>query len=52
MKSWHVDKFYDFLTLFVLYTILKQMDEKFTVLFRKHDARKFWSATEIGRNLS
>jgi hypothetical protein len=44
MISWHVDKFHDFLTLFVFYTILKQMDRKFTVLFREHGAQKFWFA--------
>jgi hypothetical protein len=44
MISWHVDKFYDFMTLFVFYTILKQLDGKFTVMFSEHDAQKFWSA--------
>jgi hypothetical protein len=43
MISWHVDKFHDFLTLFVFYTIFKQLDRKFTVMLRQHDARKFWS---------
>jgi hypothetical protein len=51
MISWHVDKFHDFLTSFVFYTIFKQLDGKFTVMFSEHDARKFWSASEIGRNL-
>jgi hypothetical protein len=51
MISRHVDKFHDFLTLFVFYTILKQLDRKFTVMVREHDARKFWSVPEIGRNL-
>jgi hypothetical protein len=51
MISWHVDKFHDFLTLFVFYTILKQLDGKFTVFFRENGARKFRSAREIGRNL-
>jgi hypothetical protein len=37
--------------LFVFYTILKQLDRKFTVIFREHGARKFWSVPEIGRNL-
>jgi hypothetical protein len=50
MISWHVE-FYDFLTLFVFYTIFKQLDGKFTVMFSEHGARKFWSAPEIGRNL-
>jgi hypothetical protein len=31
-----------FLTLFVFYTVLKQLDSKFTVIFREHGARKFW----------
>jgi hypothetical protein len=46
-----VDKFHDFLTLFVLYTIFKHMDDKFTVMFRKHGAKKFQSILEIGCNL-
>jgi hypothetical protein len=46
-----VDKFHDFLTLFVFYTIFKQRDGKFTVMFSEHGARKFGSAPEIGRNL-
>jgi hypothetical protein len=45
-----VDKFYDFLTLFVFYTIFKQLDGKFTVMFSEHGAQKFRSAPEIGRN--
>ena len=32
MMSWHVDKFHDFLTLFVFYTIFKQLDGKFTAM--------------------
>jgi hypothetical protein len=28
-----VDKFHDFLSLFVFYTIFKQLDEKFTGMF-------------------
>jgi hypothetical protein len=40
-----VDKFHDFLTLFVFYTIFKQLDDKFTVMFNEDDARKFQSAT-------
>jgi hypothetical protein len=51
MISWHVDKFRNFLTLFVFYTIFKQLDDKFTVMFCEHDAKKFWSIPEIGRNL-
>jgi hypothetical protein len=46
-----VDKFHDFLTLFVFYTIFKQLDGKFTVMFSEYGARRFWSAREIGRNL-
>jgi hypothetical protein len=46
-----VDKFHDFLTLFVFYTNFKQLDGKFTVMFSEHGARRFWSAREIGRNL-
>jgi hypothetical protein len=45
------DKFYDFLTLFVFYTIFKQLDGKFTVMFREYGARKFRSALEISLNL-
>jgi hypothetical protein len=51
MISWHVDKFHDFLNLFVFHTILKQLDDKFMVLFREHGARKFRSAPKIGRYL-
>jgi hypothetical protein len=51
MISLHVDKFHDFLTLFVFYTIFKQLDDNFMVLFREHGARKFQSALEISRNL-
>jgi hypothetical protein len=51
MISWHVDKFYDFLTLFLFYTILKQMDGKFTVMFHEHGAQKFESIPKISRNL-
>jgi hypothetical protein len=46
-----MDKFHDFLTLIVFYTIFKQLDGNFTVMFSEHGARKFWSAPEIGRNL-
>jgi hypothetical protein len=51
MISWHVDKFHDFLILFVFYTNLKQLDGKFTVMFCEHGAQKFRSTPEIGRNL-
>jgi hypothetical protein len=47
-----VDKFRDFLTLFVFYTIFKQPDGKFTVMFREHGGRKFRYAPEINHNLS
>jgi hypothetical protein len=30
-----------FLTLFVFYTVLKQMDRKFVVIFREHGVKKF-----------
>jgi hypothetical protein len=46
-----VDKFHDFLTLFVFYTIVKQLDDKFMVMFSEHGARRFRSVLEIGRNL-
>jgi hypothetical protein len=51
MISWHMDKFHDFLTLFVFYTIFKQLVGKSTTMFSEHVARSFWSAPEIGRNL-
>jgi hypothetical protein len=41
MISWHLDKFHDFLTLFVFYTILKQPDHKFVVMFHEHGVRNF-----------
>jgi hypothetical protein len=46
-----LDKFYDFLTLIVFYTIFKQLDGKFTVIFSEHGARRFRSVPEIGHNL-
>jgi hypothetical protein len=46
-----VDKFHDFLILFVFYIIFKHLNGKFTVMFSEHGARKFPSAPEIGRNL-
>jgi hypothetical protein len=51
MISWHVEKFHDFLTLFVFYTILKHVGGKFTAMFSEHVARSFRSASGIGRNL-
>jgi hypothetical protein len=51
MISWNVDKFYDFLTLFVFYTILKQLNGKFMTMFSELGSRSFRSAPEIGRNL-
>jgi hypothetical protein len=35
------------MTLFVFYTILKQLDRKFTFMFHEHGARKFRSVPEI-----
>jgi hypothetical protein len=43
-----VDKFHDFLTLFVFYTIFKHVDGKFTTMFSEHVAQSFRSAPEIG----
>jgi hypothetical protein len=40
-----------FLTLFVFYTIFKQLDGKFTTMFSEHGARSFGSAPEIDHNL-
>jgi hypothetical protein len=51
MISWYRDKFHDFLTLFVFYTIFKQLDGKFMIMFSEHGAQKFWFAPEIGGNL-
>ena len=50
MISWHLDKFHDFLTLFMFYTILKQLDRKFAVMFREHGVRNFWYVSALGRN--
>jgi hypothetical protein len=36
---------------FVFYTILKQLDHKFAVMFRKYGVQKFRSVPKIGRNL-
>jgi hypothetical protein len=46
-----MDRFHDFLTLFVFYTIFKHLDGKFTAMLSEHGARSFQSAPEIGRNL-
>jgi hypothetical protein len=51
MIPWHVDKFHDFLTLFVFYTIFKHVDGKFTAMFSEHVAQSFRSAPGIDRNL-
>jgi hypothetical protein len=51
MISWHVDKFHDFLTLFVFFTIFKHVDGKFTAMFSENVARSFRYAPGIGRNL-
>jgi hypothetical protein len=51
MISWHVDKFHDFLILFVFYTIFKHLNGKFTAILSEHGAQSFRSAPEIGRNL-
>jgi hypothetical protein len=36
-----MDKFHDFLTLFVFYTIFKHVDGKFTAMFSEHVDRSF-----------
>jgi hypothetical protein len=41
MILWLVDKFHDFLILFVFYTIFKQLDGRFIVMFSEYGARKF-----------
>jgi hypothetical protein len=46
-----VDKFHDFLTLFVFYKKFKQLDGKSTTMLSEHGARSFQSAPKIGRNL-
>jgi hypothetical protein len=51
MIWWHVDKFHDFLSLFVFYKNFKQLDGKFTTMLSEHGARSFRSAPKIGRNL-
>jgi hypothetical protein len=40
MISWHMDKFHDFMTLFMFYTIFKQLDDKFMVMFSERGALK------------
>jgi hypothetical protein len=46
-----MNKFHDFLTLFVFYTIFKHVDGKFTTMFSEHVARSFRYDPRIGRNL-
>ena len=46
-----MDKFHDFLSLFVFYKFFKQLYGKFTAMLSEHSARSFRSAPEIGRNL-
>jgi hypothetical protein len=48
MTCQHISCFFDFVC--VLF-ILKQLDDKFTTMFREHGDRKFWYIPEIGRNL-
>jgi hypothetical protein len=45
-----VDKFHDFLSLFVFYKIFKQLSGKFTAMLSEHGARSFRSDPEIRRN--
>jgi hypothetical protein len=49
--SLSVDKFHDFLSLFVFYKIFKQLDGKFTAMLSEHGAQSFRFAPEVGRNL-
>jgi hypothetical protein len=35
----------------MFYTIFKQLDGKFTVMFNEHGARRFQSVPKIDRNL-
>jgi hypothetical protein len=51
MISWHVDKFYDFLSFFMFYKIFKQLDGKFMTMLSEHGAWSFRSTPEIDRNL-
>jgi hypothetical protein len=46
-----VDKFHDFLTLFVFYTIFKHMDGKFTAMFSEH-CRRFETRGSLSRRVS
>jgi hypothetical protein len=46
-----MDKFHDFLTLFVFYTIFKHVNDKFTTMFSEHVDRSLRSDAEMGRNL-
>jgi hypothetical protein len=46
-----MDKFYDFLTLFVFYTIFKHVNDKFTAMFSEHVARSFRSAPKIAKSV-
>jgi hypothetical protein len=43
MISKYVHKFHDFLTLFMFYIILIQLDGKYTILFREHGTQEFRS---------
>jgi hypothetical protein len=49
--SWFLDKFHNFLILFVFYTTLKQLDHKFAVMLHEHGVRNFWYVPKLGRNL-
>jgi hypothetical protein len=51
MISWLVDKFHDFLTFIVFYTIFKHVDGKFTTMFSQVGALSFRSPPEMGHNL-
>jgi hypothetical protein len=41
MVPWHIDKFHDFRNKFAFYTIKKQLDHKFVVMFSEQDDWKF-----------
>ena len=47
MISWDINKSHDFQTLFVFYTILKQFDHKFMVMFRGQTCSKFSITSRI-----
>jgi hypothetical protein len=51
MISCHLDKFHDFLTLFVFNTILKHLDRKFAAMFCELGVQKFWYVLDLGSNL-